>query len=77
LLWIRDKNNTWLSELTEGKAPELISGLDLDLRTPGTADTSGTIEIYDPWQDKWATVNAEGSVIVLPDFRRSLIVRIR
>ncbi|MBI5011165.1 MAG: cellulase family glycosylhydrolase [Bacteroidia bacterium] len=77
LLWIRDKNNTWQSELTEAKAPELISGLDLDLRTQGIQDTSGTIEIYDPWQDKWSAAKAEGSVIILPDFRRSLIVRIR
>lgn len=77
LLWIRDKNNTWQSELTEGKAPELISGLDLDLRTQGIQDTSGTIEIYDPWQDKWSAAKAEGEVIVLPEFRRSLIVRIR
>ncbi len=52
LLWIRDKNNTWQSELTEGKAPEIISGMDLDLRKPGISDPSGTIEIYDPWQDK-------------------------
>jgi hypothetical protein len=77
LLWVRDKNNTWQSELRDGKAPELITGLDLDLKTPGIDDTSGTIEVYDPWQDKWSTVKAEGSIIVLPDFRRSLIIRIR
>lgn len=77
LLWIRDKNNTWQSELRDGKAPELITGQDMDLKTPGIDNTSGPIEIYDPWQDKWTTVKAEGSIIVLPDFRRSLIVRIR
>jgi len=77
LLWIRDKNNTWQSELTEGKAPELISGLDLDLMTPGIPDPAGTVEIYDPWQDKWYEVKAEGQAISLPDFRRSMIVRIR
>jgi len=76
LLWIRDKNNTWQSELAEGKAPELISGLDLDLRAPGISDPSGTIEIYDPWQNKWSSVGAKGTIIVLPDFRRSLMLRI-
>ena len=77
LLWIRDKNNTWQSELTEGKTPELISGLNLDLRTTGLQDASGTIDIFDPWQDKWSAGKSEGSVIILPEFRRSLIIRIR
>ena len=50
---------TGQSELTEGKAPELISLLDLDIRPQKIHDPSGTIEIYDPWQDKWLGVKAE------------------
>jgi hypothetical protein len=34
-------------------------------------------EIYDPWQNKWINVVPENGKISLPDFKRSLIVRIR
>jgi hypothetical protein len=77
LIWIRDKNNTWQTELRDGIPPELISGQKLDLNPVGIDGQSGIIEIFDPWQDKWLTAMTEGSIVKLPDFKRSLVVRIR
>ena len=76
LIWLRDKNNSWQTELRDGKAAELISGLRFDLKTAGADVSSQSIEIYDPWKNKWLTTSPEGSLLHLPDFKRSLIIRI-
>jgi len=77
LIWLRDKNNTWQSELQDSIPPELISGYKLDLKSTGIDVADDTLEIYDPWQDRWTKIIPEGSEIMLPDFKRSLVVRIR
>ena len=77
LIWLRDKNNTWQTELRDGQAPELISGQNLDIAKAGIDVQMKNVEVYDPWQDKWKTIKSDGSEIILPDFRRSLVVRIR
>lgn len=76
LIWLRDKNNTWQSELRDGRPPKLISEVKFDLEKAGIGLPYGKIEIYDPWQDKWLTTGPEESVIHLPDFNRSLVIRI-
>jgi hypothetical protein len=76
LVWLRDKNNTWQTELRDGKAAELISGLKFDLNTELGEVYSGTVETYDPWADRWSEVKIDGSTVVLPDFKRSLVLRI-
>ena len=77
LLWLRDKRNTWESELRDGQPPLTITGTQLDLKNFGINDSSGEIEIYDPWQNKWENVISEGLKISLPDFKRSLVIRIK
>ena len=76
LIWLRDKNSTWQTELRDGKAAGLISGLSFDLKTAGIDLSSQSVEVYDPWADRWAEVKNDGGIIVLPDFKRSLILRI-
>lgn len=77
LAWLRDKNNNWQSELRDGKAPEYLSEISFDLEKAGISPPYSNVEIYDPWKNKWETVTPSGSVTILPDFRRSLVVRIR
>ncbi len=77
LIWLRDKSNTWQTELRDGQAPELISGQNLDIAKAGIDGQLNNVVVYDPWQDKWSEVKPEGTSIVLPDFRRSLVIRIR
>ncbi len=76
LLWIRDKRNTWQSELRDNQPPLLNSGILLDLKGLGINDPSGQIDVYDPWKNKWAKVESREMKISLPDFKRSLVVRI-
>ena len=69
MVWCRDRRNTWRSELEEGKAPEPIEGLELSL--PGKK-----AEVYDPWNDKSLELKISGGKIVVPTFRRSVVVKV-
>jgi len=71
LIWCRDKMNTWKTELEEDKVPETLSGLAVDLDARGKR-----VQFYDPWQNRWTDGKANGEKIVLPNFRRSLVVTV-
>jgi hypothetical protein len=76
LLWCRDPRNTWQTELAEGKPPEWVKGVTLNIRELLPAGKV-SLQLYDPWQNQWSAGEApkDGSIL-LPDFRRSLVVRI-
>ena len=76
LLWLRDKNNTWQTELRDGIAAGLIAALSFDLKAAGIDMLAQSVEIYNPWADRWSEVNNDGGTVVLPDFKRSLVLRI-
>lgn len=75
LLWCRDKENTWQSELADGMAPQEIRGAVLNLHGM-MRESDATVRSYDPWQDNWRKYFTTDGAVPLPDFRRSLIVRI-
>ena len=70
LVWCRDKQSTWKTELEEDKAPETLTNLTIALDTGGKR-----VRFYDPWENRWGTGRG-GTSIALPDFRRSLVVSI-
>ncbi len=76
LLWLRDKNSNWQTELVEGRPPEVLSEIRLNMQDLGLMDPVNSISIYDPWKAKWQNAVIEGSDLKLPGFRRSLVVRI-
>jgi hypothetical protein len=75
LIWCRDRENTWQTELAQQKAPELIEGMKLDLPGLLADDRPQTVRIYDPWKDAWRDAQFENRQINLPQFKRSLVVR--
>jgi hypothetical protein len=75
LLWIRDKHNTWRSELEDGIPPETIHGIYLEQEML-EIDPDARITAYDPWKDRWSETEMEGGRIPLPDFSRSLVLKI-
>jgi hypothetical protein len=77
LLWVRDKNNTWQSELRDSQPPLVKSGIHLDLMNAGIAGSVREVAIYDPWENEWKEGKPEEMKLLLPDFKRSLVVRIR
>ena len=52
------------------------SNIKIDLKSIGISDSYQHIGIYDPWQNKWVNAAPEEMKITLPDFKRSLVVRI-
>jgi hypothetical protein len=76
LFWCRDSQNTWETELAEGKAPETLTGLALDLTDAVTPFVRAEVRTYDPWEDRWSDVRVEGATLALPPFSRSIVVRI-
>jgi hypothetical protein len=73
LLWVRDKTNSWQSELRDGVPPSLIRSASISLPELRRAKK---IEVYDPWTNRWTTASASNKSITLPDFKRSLVVKI-
>jgi hypothetical protein len=76
LLWLRDKRNSWQSELRDGQPPLANDGVKIDLASLGIGDSFKHFETYDPWQNKWENKMPEENKLSLPDFKRSLVVRI-
>lgn len=75
LAWCRASKDDWQSELSDGKPPEQLRGLTIDLAS--LRANIGAIRIYDPWADKWADGAIEAGQLKLPDFRRSIVIRLR
>jgi len=73
LLWLRDGAATWKTELAEGQPARMVSGRQLK----ATLKNARKVSFYDPWKNRWikGKVSANGT-IDLPDFRRSLIVKL-
>jgi hypothetical protein len=76
LIWCRDSKNTWKTELADSTPPETLRGLSLDLRAVFESTEDVRAKAYDPWEDRWQSVETKGRAILLPPFRRSLVVRI-
>ncbi len=75
LTWIRDINNDWQSEFRQGKQPEEIINEKVDFSSLISQRLVKKISLYDPWQHKWTTTG-KNSIVTLPAFKRSLIIKI-
>jgi len=77
LLWLRDKMNNWESELQRGIAPGTLHGIQLNLPELDLVASPGKIEVYDPWKNTWTRIEKAGASIILPDFKRSIVIRLQ
>jgi hypothetical protein len=77
LLWLRDKKSNWESELKDRIPPVTRSDSRLNFKTIGINSDIKQVSVYDPWQDKWSEMKPDDSTIILPDFKRSLVIRIK
>ncbi len=76
LYWLRDKMSSWESELGKQVPPRTLQGVKIDLRKLGITLLTGQVKVYDPWKDLWTTVEADGAEVILPNFSRSIVVKI-
>ncbi|MHC4439787.1 MAG: cellulase family glycosylhydrolase, partial [Planctomycetota bacterium] len=72
----RDKQNTWQTELAEGRTPTVVNNTVISF--PDSKDFKNVdVSFYDPWKNKWMQNKAEGNKVSLPDFSRSLVVKMK
>ena len=76
LLWCRDVDNNWATELRDGKAPVPIKNYQMDLRAY-LPDTKAEVVVYDPWLNKWSNLEPNKDKVILPEFTRSIVLRVR
>ena len=76
LLWLRDKMNNWESELEKGITPGMLHGVEVNLAELGITLPVAEIDIYDPWKNIWTSSEKNSAVFTLPDFKRSIVVKI-
>jgi hypothetical protein len=76
LLWCRDKENTWQTELQNGAQPETVRNLEVNLAEATAAKHPTSARIYDPWSDRWSTAKLRHATVTLPEFMRSAVVRV-
>jgi hypothetical protein len=73
MIWVRDRNNNWRTELDEDIAPKILRGYTIKL--PGAKMQK--ITVYDPWKNEWKSVKSKNGVLTLPDFKRSMVIRLQ
>ena len=77
LAWCRDPENTWQSELAEGRPPEPIRSASVDLGLPPDWVPSASASFYDPWTEAQGRLTRNGGQVTLPDFSRSIVLVVR
>ena len=72
LYWLKDKRNTWQSELVEGKPPQVVQEFYLPLWAKGQTTA------YFPWEDRHTVPEIKDEYFChVPAFRRSLVLRVQ
>ncbi|TKJ38212.1 MAG: hypothetical protein CEE38_05485 [Planctomycetes bacterium B3_Pla] len=75
LAWCRDRQNTWKTELAEGKPPVVVEGAIISLADVGKELNGAAVDFYDPWSNRWTQVAVKENRVSLPDFTRSIVVK--
>ena len=76
IAWCRDKENTWQTELAEGRQPERLTGLSVDLPAGLIPPGATRYRAYDLWADEWSDVRLDAGRLSLPPFTRSIVFRV-
>lgn len=76
LAWCRDSQNTWRTELADGRAPERLTRRIVELPDRHIGKSEAQVRFYDPWEDRWTEGQTENGQIALPPFIRSIVVRV-
>ncbi|MFA7157935.1 MAG: hypothetical protein WC299_01435 [Kiritimatiellia bacterium] len=75
LAWCRDRQDDWRSELQEGKAPETLAHVTVDLSSCLSSPAGWKVRAYNPWTGAWQALKPDAADIILPPFSRSLALR--
>lgn len=75
--WIRDSSSDWRSEIERGEKPKTVSSAELDFARFIGSRKAAKAQVYNPWTDKSVEVELKNGKLRLPDFRKSVVVKIK
>ncbi len=75
LLWCRDSENTWQTELQQGHPPEILQGVVVPLQDAVPLPIRA-VRAYDPWKPCWTDAAVEKDAVCLPPFSRSIVLQV-
>ena len=55
----------------------MVKDVQVSLSDMGIDLNRADVSFYDPWPNRWTRGGIEGNTIRLPDFERSLVIRIK
>ena len=77
LIWSRDTQSDWRTELIEDRKPSIIESA-IKIAELGVSEKDiKSIQVYNPWTDKWSKGKVMDQSIKLPPFTRSVVVKIQ
>lgn len=74
--WVRDGSSDWRAELERGETPAIMHAKTLDFSRFVKNRKVARAQAYNPWEDKTEPLEVKGGKVLLPDFRKSLVVRL-
>lgn len=78
LLWCRDSNSDWSTELVQKISPSPVDIQSLTLSHLNLTNKHiASIDFFDPWENDWSSEKSNMQQIDLPSFVRSLVVKIK
>ncbi len=76
LIWLRDKQNNWKTELEEEIPPEMVRMKGRDILEFFRSDFT-SFKIYDPWKDRWSEKFTSSKLPDSVEFKRSLVLMVK
>jgi hypothetical protein len=76
LIWCRDTESNYKIEIEQGVRPKLKKGIKLALSDVSQKIKFTHAKAYNPWTDKWMTLNIKGNTVVIPTFTRSMVIKL-
>lgn len=73
IIWARDSDNNWRTELEQGIEPKPKSNVIINLEQLKNSNYKSA-KIYDPWRDLWTSVEINNGQVAIPSFTRSFVI---
>jgi len=76
VIWCRDQNSNYKTELVQRIAPLAVEGQRLLLKEIQPNHRFRKARAYDPWTDKWVNLKIIKDAIKIPTFVRSIVIKL-
>ena len=75
LVWVRDAQNDWRSELELGRKPRAVKDVCVPLFKFSGTEKIASASYYNPWTNASGELNQKAGNVELPEFSRSIVLK--